>query len=197
MPRVVPGYKKQARETIMDSASQLFFELGYHGTGMDDIASKIGVTKGTLYLYFRSKEELLIETCRRNMLLLEDNLNNTISNDFMDSVEKFFKEELKMPDYIKFHWIFALGEIKSNQYVHKILTDSYRKYIEILFNKIEELKSRGEIPKEADSQSLSKMLIAFHNGILVSMMQGLDENDAISIFKAGITNILNGSSLVK
>jgi AcrR family transcriptional regulator len=192
MPRVIPNYKKQAKETIMDSASQLFFEVGYHETRMDDIANKIGVTKGTLYLYFNSKEELLKETCNRNMALVEDSLNNLTSGNFIESVENFFKTELEMPDYMKFHWIFALGEMKSNQHVFKILTDSYKKYVKILSDKIEELKKKGTISKETDPQLLSKMLIAFHNGVLVSIMQGLDQKEAARLFKMGVEGIIVG-----
>ena len=55
MPRVVKGYRKQAMNTIMESASRLFFESGYQESSMDDIAREIGVTKGTLYLYFKKQ----------------------------------------------------------------------------------------------------------------------------------------------
>ncbi len=190
MAKVVPGYKKQAKEKIMDSASALFFEFGYHETGMDRVASKIGVTKGTLYLYFKSKEELLNETCKRNMDLLEESLGNAISNDLVKGAEIFFEKELEMPDYIKFHWIFALGEMKSNEYVRKVITESYEKYIEIVSQKIEELRKKAIIPEESDSLLLSRMLIAFHNGILISVMQGLDKDAAINMFRAGLRDIL-------
>lgn len=197
MPKVVPGYRKQAKDTIMDSATELFFESGYHETGMDDIAKKIGVTKGTLYLYFRNKEELLNETCKRNMALLEENLNKSISGDLINSVNKFFDAEMKMPDHVKFHWFFALGEINTNEYIRKILMDSYEKYIEIIASKIEELRETDRISKEVDPQSMSKMLIAFHNGILISVMQGLKESEAASIFKTGVNSILAGSGYIQ
>jgi hypothetical protein len=40
-------------------------------------------------------------------------------------------------------------------------------------------------------------MIALHNGIMMSMMQGLSEADASEIFEAGIRNILKNSSLYK
>jgi len=58
MPKVVPGYKKEARGRILDAAFEVFAEKGYPASTMDDIAEKVGVSKGALYLYFRSKEEL-------------------------------------------------------------------------------------------------------------------------------------------
>src|ERR1700759_3068260 len=49
--------RKQARPAeILDAALKVFAEKGYAGTRMDDIARRAGVTKGTIYLYFESKE---------------------------------------------------------------------------------------------------------------------------------------------
>ena len=50
---------RQARgktDVILDAAQQLFAQFGYRRTVMDDIAREAGVAKGTLYLYFDSKE---------------------------------------------------------------------------------------------------------------------------------------------
>ncbi len=46
------------REAIIDAAFDLFRHYGYRRTSMEDIARAAGVAKGTLYLYFASKEEL-------------------------------------------------------------------------------------------------------------------------------------------
>ena len=43
---------------ILAAASHLFVERGYAATRMEEIAAEAGVTKGTLYLYFKSKEDL-------------------------------------------------------------------------------------------------------------------------------------------
>lgn len=51
--------EKQAREIgILNAAEQLFFEKGYDGASMDEIADKAQFTKRTLYQYFISKEDL-------------------------------------------------------------------------------------------------------------------------------------------
>jgi len=63
MPRVVPEYKEEAKNRIVSAANQVFAEKGYRQATMDDVAKKIGVSKGTLYLYFASKEELFEEIC--------------------------------------------------------------------------------------------------------------------------------------
>jgi AcrR family transcriptional regulator len=190
MPKVVPDYKKQAVDTIIDSASKLFFELGYSTTSMDEIAAKIGVTKGTIYLYFKSKDEVLYEVCNRNMKMLQEMLKDVKPDDFLDMGTTFFETEMKMPDHIKFHWIFALGKMNSNPQVRKILLDSYREYVNLLASKIEQLKTDGRIFENTDSLNLARLLVAFHNGIMMSVMQGLPENLALSLFKVGMAALL-------
>ncbi|GGR95646.1 TetR family transcriptional regulator [Deinococcus sedimenti] len=52
---------KPRREQILDSASRLFSERGYHATSMRDLAGELGMQGGSLYAHISSKEELLIE----------------------------------------------------------------------------------------------------------------------------------------
>lgn len=47
---------KSKTDVILDAAQQLFAHFGYRRTAMEDIAREAGVAKGTLYLYFDSKE---------------------------------------------------------------------------------------------------------------------------------------------
>lgn len=197
MPKVVQGYRKQAMDTIMESASRLFFELGYQEASMDDIAREIGVTKGTLYLYFKNKEELLYEVCKKNLNLLENSLGKLVSADILESAKSFFRAELDLPDHLRYHWIFALGEINKNQKVRKILIESYENYVKIISSRIEELKGKGLISREANSRRISLTLIALHNGIMMSMMQGLSKTEATEMFEAGISSILENSDKFK
>lgn len=65
-----PGTPRQRRKDarpaeIVDAALRLFVERGFASTRLDDIAECAGVSKGTLYLYFDSKEALLGEAVQR------------------------------------------------------------------------------------------------------------------------------------
>jgi AcrR family transcriptional regulator len=50
--------RDQRREAIMHVAREVFFEYGYSAASMSEIASRLGGSKGTLYNYFKNKEEL-------------------------------------------------------------------------------------------------------------------------------------------
>ncbi len=52
------------RERILEEAVKLFYERGFNGTTLDDIAAELGVTKPFIYTHFRSKVDLLAALCR-------------------------------------------------------------------------------------------------------------------------------------
>lgn len=56
--------RDRKRAEIIAVAKQLFFEEGYAGTSMAEIAARVGGSKATLYNHFRSKEELLLAMVR-------------------------------------------------------------------------------------------------------------------------------------
>jgi AcrR family transcriptional regulator len=51
------------RERILEEAVKLFYERGFTGTTLDDIAAELGVTKPFIYTHFRSKTDLLAAIC--------------------------------------------------------------------------------------------------------------------------------------
>ena len=61
MREEISAYK---RERILEEAVKLFYERGFSGTTLDDIAGKLGVTKPFIYTHFRSMVELLEAICR-------------------------------------------------------------------------------------------------------------------------------------
>ena len=70
--------ERSARERLLDTASELFYRGGYHAVGIDTIVERSGVSKMTLYRYFRSKDELIAAYLERShaefMAWLEDAL---------------------------------------------------------------------------------------------------------------------------
>ena len=61
--------RKEARpQELLDAALDLFVEKGFAATRSEEVAARAGVSKGTLYLYYPSKEELLKEVIRHNVV---------------------------------------------------------------------------------------------------------------------------------
>jgi AcrR family transcriptional regulator len=61
--------RKEARpEEILAAALESFAERGFAATRLEDVAARAGISKGTLYLYFRNKEELFKAVVRETLL---------------------------------------------------------------------------------------------------------------------------------
>jgi AcrR family transcriptional regulator len=67
-PRSLKDRQREERERlILDAAEELLAEKGYHEMSIDEIAARVGVSKGTVYLHFSSKEELVLAQLERGM----------------------------------------------------------------------------------------------------------------------------------
>lgn len=60
--------KDERPSELIAAALQLFVERGFAATRLEDVAARAGVSKGTLYLYFASKEDLFRAVVRRGMV---------------------------------------------------------------------------------------------------------------------------------
>ena len=72
--------KKFHRNNILTAAKKLFIEKGITLTTMDDIAKVADYSKSTLYVYFRSKDEIYNNIIYENMLLLKHALEDAVQN---------------------------------------------------------------------------------------------------------------------
>ena len=63
--------KQKRREEIVQAAEKVFFSKGFALATMDDIAEKAELSKGTLYLYFKCKEDLHLAVAQNSIRLLK------------------------------------------------------------------------------------------------------------------------------
>ncbi len=82
------------REQILKIASELFSEKSYHDVTVDEIAGAVGVAKGIIYLYFRSKERLYLEILEDSFEAIESLLEKEIAKS--DSAPVKLKKVLRL-----------------------------------------------------------------------------------------------------
>lgn len=91
------GYRSKRelrREQILKIASELFSEKSYHDVTVDEIAGEVGVAKGTIYLYFPSKERLYLEILEDSFEAIESLLEKEIAKG--DSAPLKLKKVLRL-----------------------------------------------------------------------------------------------------
>ncbi len=84
---------EQRRAEILEAALGLFSSKGFHDTTMEEVAREAGVAKGTIYLYFQSKEHLLLALKRDFM----QGLTDVVAGIVADAIEHL--EAGKQADY--------------------------------------------------------------------------------------------------
>jgi len=127
----------ERRDAILASARDLFFEHGIHRTTVDDVAARAEVAKGTVYLYFESKETILAHLLLEGLDVLGERLAEAfgaasdlpaetrlrrISAAYLD----FFKNE---PEYFRLIMAFDRGQFQEAvqpDLYQQILTRSVR-----------------------------------------------------------------------
>ncbi len=73
--------KEARRSQILDAARELFFEKGFEGATVEDIAERSELSKGTIYLYFPSKEEVYVSIMLEGSTILHEMLTDAASVD--------------------------------------------------------------------------------------------------------------------
>ncbi|GGE69584.1 TetR/AcrR family transcriptional regulator [Priestia taiwanensis] len=82
MPKISEAKRIERKQLILEKALEVFSEKGYCSTSIDDIGKKANISKGLIYTYFKSKEELFLEIAENwNRMQQQGNVpDNDIKN---------------------------------------------------------------------------------------------------------------------
>ncbi len=153
--------KKQRREAIVDAAEQVFSTKGLVSSSMDEIAEAAELSKGTLYLYFQSKDDLYYAITYRGLCFLNELVEENYHaekkglENLVQIGRAYFDFYKKRPDYyqaILYHEIHDNGPIKesdgaapSTTLCHEMSHRIYRRIHEIVEAGIEDGSIRGDL----------------------------------------------------
>jgi AcrR family transcriptional regulator len=175
----MPEYKEQARVKIMEHALKMFSKRGYYHTRMTDIASDMGVSKGAIYEYFQSKEQLFIEAMRHH-----GDKRARVVRGFLDrgsfkslSTAEFFDEMLELRLGSLQLSVDLLRETDRNKELSKQFAGLAQEWGHGLVGLIDEMKGRGEIRADIESSTLSKGILALRDGLYGQLTMGADRNE--------------------
>jgi len=163
--------KIDTRQLILDSTEQLIQERQVEAISLQDIAGKAGISKGTLYYYYTSKQLVLFD-------LVERYLNN-LANDFIIWIENKDKDtSLKRLIYyvlergahserLKTHIYLINHSLRDDRdEVRAKFRDVYKSWSDMLKKTIEERC------KEEDAGLIADLLLAIIDGVLIREMMG-------------------------
>jgi len=87
--------RKESRPNeLLEAALEVFVERGFAATRLEDVASRAGVSKGTLYLYFKNKEELFKAVVRSGILPVIEKAEGLVGQ-FKGSASELLRSVMK------------------------------------------------------------------------------------------------------
>ncbi|MCI4343185.1 MAG: TetR/AcrR family transcriptional regulator [Thermoplasmata archaeon] len=178
MPKVVAGYKAQARERIIRAARTVFLRKGIAHATMDDVAREVGVSKGALYLYFRTKTQLLVQIqgqMRDEIVAEWDALleEGDIAEGLADTLDRIFAGKA---DTSVWHGLVAASA--GDPEVRAALELDHREDLKLMRRFLKRLQDRGRIPKIEDPDTVAEIVLMLLSGTAVRVMLGGRMGDA-------------------
>lgn len=166
-----PNVSDERKAQIINAAEGVFMEKGFDQARMDDIAEETGLSKGTLYLYFKSKDDLIIAILDR-MFQGEfkqfDNLNfNELSatNAIWKITDLLTKDILSLQRLIPIVYQFLALAFR-NKYVQLALKKYINRYVNLLVPIIQRGVDSGEF-HDVDVREVAIAMGAMIEGTLL------------------------------
>jgi AcrR family transcriptional regulator len=162
--------REERADRILDAAAELMLRWGYNKTTIDDIARLAGVAKGTIYLHWKTREDLFSALMRREYIRLMDDIKQRISGDpeggTIEGVTKHsMLATMKSPlmKAVLLRDTDLLGEWLRKEYA----SETYAEQIAQSLGLVELLRSRGVVRDDIDVRRQVYMLDAITMGFLV------------------------------
>jgi TetR/AcrR family transcriptional regulator, cholesterol catabolism regulator len=99
------------RHQILDAAVRLFYEVGFEGASLRDLSARVGINKATIYHYFESKEEILLDIVRE------------VGQELLDGVRQASRRTGDPLDVLEAMIRFQIGYVENHTEEVKVLVE--------------------------------------------------------------------------
>ncbi|WP_142415209.1 TetR/AcrR family transcriptional regulator [Hathewaya massiliensis] len=169
---------------ILEATKRLIVKKGIESTSLSDIAREVGISKGTLYYYFSSKNDLINEIARQYFYEIEENINNTVEKldrkaEPVEVIKKMFKEILKSEEKGRLHLCLVQESMTNNEDLRKKINEEYIKWKTIIKEGLRLIFKN----KDLDYEVISNIIVAALQGFMIQNIMSIDYVDIDSVVK--------------
>jgi len=190
MPKIVDKEKKKAN--ILEASIRVFSKKGLNNTKISDIAESASVGKGTIYEYFKSKDEIFTASFYFHMEKFEDNISRRLFR-IQDPLEKllayfsawseiFNGEHLEYLEIVLDFW--AEGVRQRDDALIIDLNKIYSENRDMLDNLLSDCVAKKEI-KKVDTKLIASIMLGTLDGILLQWImdrKAFNMKEAVLLF---------------
>jgi AcrR family transcriptional regulator len=172
MPRT-KGPSSGYREKIIQGASKLIIEKGVANTSLADIAERVGISKGTLYYYYRSKGELVFDISERHMEYVSGKIFNWIDESgpglsAWEIIRLFFRTIISSETKGHIHVYLIQEALTDNKSLKRRFVEAYDYWAKLIEQGLDRIMPQGH-----DYSVLSRLVLASVDGLLLQQLLGV------------------------
>jgi TetR/AcrR family fatty acid metabolism transcriptional regulator len=148
------------RVAILDAATTVFAKKGFFGSQVADVARAAGIAAGTVYLYFRSKDEILTSIFDRTMneAIAEGREALEDVRDPVDRLRQIARMHLtRLGRDRNLAVVFQIELRQTSKFMERFSKTGLRDYLEVIQQTIEEGQARGVFRKSINARTASKV----------------------------------------
>jgi AcrR family transcriptional regulator len=167
------------RDSILNAARAVFSREGYAGTAVDDIAEQAGIAKGTLYLYFKSKEDVYLAALARDIRELAERARVEMDRQpgFREKLSSFIRVRLEFAraheDFLRIY-LAEYGGMFIKAPLRKELCNLTRENMRYMASIVQEAVDRGEI-REVPAAAFAGTIFDTARGLIERRLLGWKE----------------------
>ncbi len=167
------GRKTDKRRQILDAAVEVFAATGFHKSRVSDIAREAGVADGTIYLYFKSKDDVLISIFEEAMGEMIERAEAAIAG-LADPLEQLARLAVHHMENVEQNKTLAKVlqvELRlSNTFMKEYQPKRLRQYMDIIGRIIEEGRAHGVIRADVDPRIVRRAMFGALDEIAMQWM---------------------------
>lgn len=180
--------EKNAEERIFESAQRVFFEKGYDGARMQEIADAAGINKSMLHYYYRSKDKLFEGVFRTSLMDVIAPAIDLLSGPLplRDKIERFihlYIDQLRANPHVPAFVLYELG--RHPERLRQFIGEHAQRVFPGFAAQIEEAVRRGEVkpvqPRHLVVNLIGLCIFPFIARPIIETGLGMDE-EAYEVF---------------
>ncbi|MCP4138686.1 MAG: TetR/AcrR family transcriptional regulator [Chloroflexi bacterium] len=157
-----PNVSEERKEQITEAATKVFAKQGFDKARMDDIAAEAKLSKGTLYLYFKSKDAIIKHLLER-LFEREFSAIQSIADNSRPASEKLTLFAEKMIDDIHSwsRFIPIMYEFLGRLFRQSVVQEAFKKYMGLYYDLITPIIQQGIEAGEFKVRNAEEVAVAF------------------------------------
>lgn len=155
------GKENPKYHQIIDAAVQVIAENGFHASQVSKIAKKANVADGTIYLYFKNKEDILISVFKEKMGMFIDRTTEAINQKetFVDKMRTLIEMHYRQLEESPYLAIVSQLELRqSKQELRREINSIFKLYLDLIDEIVKLGIQEGVVRKDVNPNSIRHMI---------------------------------------